>query len=135
MGKSHDSGGFTIIEVLVVTTIIIAIIAISSSYLSGKFAFRRSVDDVTNQIASMLQLGRLRSLREGVGYRLVLADCTNINESDPDCKKCNSDASYEQYQEGDDELTLILERGDSNLGRPHGAFSRYIPSDSSPISI
>jgi len=116
MENSHDSGGFTIIEVLVVTTIIIAIIAMSSSYLSGKFALRRSVDDVTNQIASMLQLGKLRSLREGVEYRVVLADCTNINESDSDCKKCNSDASYEQYQEGDDEMTLILERGDSNLG-------------------
>lgn len=116
MRQSHDSGGFTIIEVLVVITVIIAVIAIGSSYLSGTFALRRSVDDVTNQIASMLQLGKLRSVRDGVEYRLVFADCTNINESDPDCNKCNSDASYEQYQEGDDEMTLILERGDSNVG-------------------
>ena len=116
MEETNKAGGFTIVEILVVITVIVTIIAISSSYLSGKFALRRSVDDITNQIASTLQLVKLKSARDGVEYRVVFANCINIDDSDDDCRKCNSDASYVQYQEGDEELTLILERGDSNIG-------------------
>lgn len=112
----RNTEGFTMIEVLTVVTVMVVVLAVGSSYLSGKFALRRSVDELTNNISSMLNLGKLRSVRDGVEYRVVFADCTNVNESDPDCFVCNSPANYVEYQTGDEELTMILERGDSNRG-------------------
>lgn len=113
----HKSEGYSLIEVLAVITVMTAVLVIGSSYISGKFALRRSVDDITNNIASVLQLGKLRSAREGVEYRVVFANCTNVNEADPDCPRCsNPSTDYDEYQAGDENLTLILERGDSNIG-------------------
>lgn len=116
MKSLQSKGGFSMIEILVVISVMVVVLAAGSSYFSGKFALRRSVDEVTNNISSMLNLGKLKSVRDGVEYRVVFANCTNINESDPDCSVCNSPANYDEYQTGDEELTLILERGDSNRG-------------------
>lgn len=113
MTRFQKSEGFSLIEVLAVITVMTVIIVMGSSYFSGKFALRRSVDDITNNVASMLQMGKLKSVRDGVEYRVVLADCTNVDETDPDCPICNT---YDEYQAGDENLTLILERGDSNTG-------------------
>lgn len=110
----RNSEGFSLIEVLVVISIMVIVMAIGSSYITGNFAKRRSVDEVTNNISSMLQLGKLKSVRDGVEYRVVLAKCNNVNQTIPDCPKCNSLASYDEYQAGDKEISLILERGDSN---------------------
>lgn len=112
MKQNRNTRGFSLIEVMVVITVMVTVLAIGTSYITGKSAQRRSVDGVTNNISSMLQLGKLKSVRDGVEYRVVLARCDNINDSDPDCPQCDS---YDQYQAGDEDVSLILERGDSNL--------------------
>lgn len=111
----RNSEGFSLIEVLVAISIMVIILAIGSSYITGNSAKRHSVDEVTNNIASMLQLGKLKSVRDGVEYRVVLAKCDDIDETIPDCPKCSSFASYDEYQAGDKDISLILERGDSNI--------------------
>ena len=68
---------------------------------------------MTNNIGTTLQLAKLKSAREGVEYRLVLATCTSVDSSDPDCEKCNT---YSDYSTGDETMNVILERGDSNVG-------------------
>jgi Tfp pilus assembly protein FimT len=115
MRASRNTEGFSLIEVLVVISVMIIIMTIGSTYITGNFAKRRSVDEVTNNISSMLQLAKLKSVRDGVEYRVVLAKCDDIDDSNPDCPKCNSAASYDEYAAGDKEISLILERGDSNL--------------------
>lgn len=105
--------GFSAVEMLVVTTIIAIIIAASASYLSSSVALRRSVDDITANIATTLQLIKLRSGRSGVEYRAVFAKCTEVDDTDPDCLICNT---YSEYSEGDEEISIIVERGDSNRG-------------------
>lgn len=109
----HKSEGYSLIEILAVITVMTVVIVIGSSYFSGRFALRRSVDNITNNISSMLQMGKLKSVRDGVEYRVVFADCTTVNETDADCSICTT---YDEYQAGDENLTLILERGDSNSG-------------------
>ena len=111
MSFFRSSDGFSIIEALIVITVMMTIIVIGSSNITDKFALRRSVDGVTNNISSMLQLGKLKSVRDGVEYRVVFARCDDIDDSDADCPQCGE---YIQYQAGDDEVSLILERGDSN---------------------
>jgi len=113
MRSLRNSDGYNIVEILIVISVMITVIVIGSSYITDKFALRRSVDGVTNNISSMLQVGKLRSVRDGVEYRVVLARCDNIDDSDPDCPQCDS---YDQYQAGDNDVSLILERGDSNVG-------------------
>ena len=111
----RNSEGFSLIEVLVVISIMVIVLAIGSSYITGNFAKRRSVDEVTNNIASLLQLGKLKSVRDGVEYRVVFAKCD-------DCPRCNdidetnpSGVDYDEYEPGDKEISLILEMGDSNI--------------------
>ena len=115
MKQNRNTYGFSLIEVMVVITVMITVLALGTSYITGKSAQRRSVDGVTNNISSMLQLGKLKSVRDGVEYRVVFARCDDIDESDPDCPFCKTDADYVEYQDGDKEVSLILERGDSNL--------------------
>lgn len=113
MGKLKEKSGFSIIEILVVVSVAAIVIVIGSSTLSGKFAVRRSVDDLSNSIGSTLQLIRLQSARNGAEYRIVLAGCDSINDDDPDCSICES---YNEYSVGDKELGVMVERGDSNRG-------------------
>src|SRR3990167_9972922 len=115
MKQNRNTYGFSLIEVMVVITVMITVLALGTSYITGKSAQRRSVDGVTNNISSMLQLGKLKSVRDGVEYRVVFARCDDIDDSDPDCLFCKTDLDYVEYQDGDKEVSLILERGDSNL--------------------
>jgi len=113
MENFHRIEGFSLIEMLVVMTVVAVILQMGASYFSGNFALRRSVDEVTNSIGTTLQLAKLQSARQGVEYRLVFASCTSVDSSDPDCETCNT---YSDYSTGDETMNVILERGDSNVG-------------------
>jgi len=113
MRQANDTSGYSIIEVLAVISIMMTVLAIGTSFISWKSAERRSVDGVTNNVSSMLQTGKLMSVRDGVEYRVVFARCDDVDDTDPDCPQCDA---YVQYQAGDKEISLIMERGDSNLG-------------------
>jgi prepilin-type N-terminal cleavage/methylation domain-containing protein len=116
MKRYKGQRGFTIVEILVVMSVMVIVLAVGSSFFSSMSVLRRSVDETTNNISSLLQIGKLRSARDGVEYRVVFAGCGNVDDSDADCPVCASLASYEGYQEGDDILTVTFERGDSNRG-------------------
>lgn len=116
MRRYKGQSGFTIVEILVVMSVMVIVLALGSSFLSGMSVLRRSVDETTNNISSLLQIGKLRSSRDGVEYRVVFAGCGNVDDSDADCPVCASLGSYEEYQEGDDTITVTFERGDSNRG-------------------
>jgi len=113
MENFHRTEGFSLVEVLIVMAVAAVILVAGASNFSGIFALRRSVDEVTNNIGTTLQLAKLKSAREGVEYRLVLASCTSVDSSDPDCEKCDT---YSDYSTGDETMNVILERGDSNVG-------------------
>jgi len=113
MRQAHNTNGYSIIEVLAVISIMMTVLAIGTSFISWKAAQRRSVDEVTNNVSSMLQTGKLMSVRDGVEYRVVFARCDDVDDTDPDCPKCDE---YVEYQAGDKEISLIMERGDSNTG-------------------
>lgn len=108
--------GFSMVEILVVMSVMVIVLALGSSFLSGMSVLRRSVDETTNNISSLLQIGKLRSARDGVEYRVVFARCGNVDDSDADCPVCASPGSYEEYQAGDDMIAVTFERGDSNRG-------------------
>ncbi len=111
MDRLKGNAGYNIIEVLVVVTVAAIVFVIGASSLSSKFAVRRSVDELTNNIGSTLQLIKLQSARTGAEHRIVLAGCDTIDDEDPDCPICES---YNGYSEGDGEFSIIVERGDSN---------------------
>ena len=113
MNKIIKQKGFSIIEVLVVTSVIVIILAAASSYFSSKTALRRSVDDITANVATTLQMTKLQAGRSGVEHRAVMADCTQLDETDPDCTICDT---YVDFNDGDREISIIVERGDSNRG-------------------
>lgn len=116
MRRHKGQNGFTIVEILVVMSVMIIVLALGSSFLSGMSVLRRSVDETTNNISSLLQIGKLKASRDGVEYRVVFARCGNVDDSDADCPVCASLGSYEEYEEEDDTLTVTFERGDSNRG-------------------
>jgi len=62
--------GFSMVEILVVMSVMVIVLALGSSFLSGMSVLRRSVDETTNNISSLLQIGKLRSARDGVEYRV-----------------------------------------------------------------
>jgi len=99
------------VEILIVTSVIAILLAASSSYFSSNVALRRSVDNITANVATTLQLIKLRAGRSGVEFRAVFANCTTLDESDPDCIKCNT---YSDYTAGDEEINIMVQRGDSN---------------------
>jgi len=88
------------------------IIVIAGS-MSGRFAARRSVDNMTRNISSTLQLAKLRAVRYGIEYRAVLASCGQLENTDPACPICQN---YTNYNPGDETITITIERGDSNRG-------------------
>lgn len=104
--------GLSMIEILIVVGIMMIIIVIAGS-MSSRFAARRSMDNMTRNLSSTLQLAKLNAVRRGVEYRAVLASCGQLNNADPDCPVCNA---YNDYSAGDDTITLTIERGDSNRG-------------------
>lgn len=102
----------TIIEALIVATVISLLAGIAGLMVS-RFTVSRSINDITRNISSTLQMAKLKSARDGVEYRAVFSQCDDIDDTDPDCKFCNS---YTDFAPGDDTLTITLERGNSNRG-------------------
>jgi Tfp pilus assembly protein FimT len=84
--------GITMIEVVIVSVIIGVIIAITGT-ISGKFADRRSVDRITMNISSTLQIMKLKALRHGLEYQAAFA-----------------------FNSGEKTLTIVTQRGNSNRG-------------------
>jgi len=103
---------YSLIEVLIVTGVI-AMTAVMGGMLASRFATSRSIDDITRNIASNLQVAKLKSIRQGVEYRAVFSSCSDLDGSDPACPVCNT---YKKYKTGDDRITIAIERGDSNRG-------------------
>ena len=85
--------GFTLIELVVVAGIAAIVIGIGSFAITGKFAMRRSVDQVGEKISASLQLAKVRAARQGVEYQTVM-----------------------NYDSGTETITVESQRGDSNVG-------------------
>ncbi len=105
--------GFSIVEALLVIVIIGILVAMGGS-LAANYSIRKSVDRVTGDISSSLQIAKLKAARQGVEYRTLFASCTgDLDTSDPKCFKCPG-YNYTDYIAGDKTLTIIRERGNSN---------------------
>ena len=87
--NKNKKEGYSLVELLVVTTIIGVIIALAGG-LSYKSTYRRSVDSLATRVANTLQLTKLRAARNGVEFRT-------------------------RFVQSGNELQLITERGDSNI--------------------
>jgi len=115
----EETDGFSIVEALLVIGFIVILVAMGGT-LGAKFATRRSVDRITGDISSTLQITKLKAARQGVEYRTLFASCADdLVASDPDlkCFKC-PDSDYVDYSPGDKTLTIMRERGNSNNGTP-----------------
>ena len=112
LNKFEQKNGFSIVELLIVTSIAAILLAASSSYFSSNVALRRSVDDLTANIATTLQLAKLQAGRSGVEFRAVFATCDTPG-GDDECLTCSN---YTDFAEGDEVINIIVERGDSNRG-------------------
>lgn len=100
------------VELMMVTIVIAIVLVAASSFFSSRVALRRSVDDITVNIATTLQLVKMKAARDGVEYRAVLSTCSTYDEvTDPDCLLCTD---YTDFADGDQEINIIIERGDSN---------------------
>lgn len=113
LNNFKQNRGFSIVEMLIVTSVAAILLAASSSYFSSNIVLRRSVDNITANVATTLQLIKLRAGRSGVEFRAVFSHCTDVDETDADCFRCNT---YADYTAGDEEINIIVERGDSNRG-------------------
>src|SRR3972149_11315200 len=103
--------GFSIIEALVVLGVIGILVAMGGS-LAANYSIRKSVDRITGDISSSLQIAKLKAARQGVEYRTLFASC-DLDTADPNCFVC---PDYTDYIAGDETLTIIRERGNSNIG-------------------
>ena len=107
--------GFSIIEALLVLGVISILVAMGGS-LAVNFSIRKSVDRITGDISSSLQIAKLKAARQGVEYRTLFASCADdLDTTDPNCSVC---PDYTDYIAGDETLTIIRERGNSNNGTP-----------------
>jgi Tfp pilus assembly protein FimT len=110
-GKERQRG-MSIVEALVVVGVISLLAAIAGLMVS-RFNSSRSINDITRNISSTLQMAKLKSARDGVEYRAVFSRCDEVDDTDPNCKFCNN---YSDFALEDDTLTITLERGNSNKG-------------------
>src|SRR3989337_3390372 len=111
--------GFSIMEALLVLGVISILVAMGGS-LAANYSIRKSVDRITGDISSTLQITKLKAARQGVEYRTLFASCAeDLVASDPDskCLKCPY-SDYVDYSPGDKTLTIMRERGNSNNGTP-----------------
>ncbi|MGH7799751.1 MAG: pilus assembly FimT family protein [Thermodesulfobacteriota bacterium] len=105
--------GFGIVEALVVMGVIGILVAMGGS-LAAKFSIRKSVDRITGDISSSIQIAKLKAARQGVEYRTLFASCSeDLVTTGPNCTVC---PDYTDYGAGDGTLTIIRERGNSNNG-------------------
>src|SRR3990170_8567780 len=105
----ENRDGFSIVEALVVLGVIGILVAMGGS-LAVNFSIRKSVDRITGDISSSLQITKLKAARQGVEYRTLFASC-DLDTADPNCFVC---PDYTDYIAGDETLTIIRERGNSN---------------------
>ena len=112
MRSKERQRGMTIIEALIVAGVISLLAGIAGLMVS-RFTVSRSINDITRNISSTLQMAKMKSARDGVEYRAVFSQCDDIDDTDPNCKFCNN---YNDFALGDDTLTITLERGNSNRG-------------------
>ncbi len=112
MHSKERQRGMTIIEALIVASVISLLAGIAGLMVS-RFTVSRSINDITRNISSTLQMAKMKSARDGVEYRAVFSQCDDIDDTDPNCKFCNN---YNDFALGDDTLTITLERGNSNRG-------------------
>jgi prepilin-type N-terminal cleavage/methylation domain-containing protein len=114
--------GFSLIELLVVIGIASVLLALGAT-LSSKFAARHSTDNVTRTISSTLQLTRLKAAREGLEYRAVFSNCSNLGSytcGNFTCggtlngQTCLACSAYTEYKPSDNKLYIRVERGNSN---------------------
>ena len=115
MDRKETQRGMTIVEALIVAGVI-ALLAGIAGLMVSRFNTSRSINDIAREISATLQMAKMKSARDGVEYRAVFSRCDNINNADPNCKFCESDADYTDFALGDDRLTITLERGNSNRG-------------------
>ena len=106
--------GFSIVEALVVLGVIGILVAMGGS-LAANYSIRKSVDRITGDISSSLQIAKLKAARQGVEYRTLFASCADLDTDDPNCFVCSD---YDDYiaVPPDETLTIIRERGNSNIG-------------------
>src|SRR3989337_3461431 len=106
--------GFSIMEALVVLGVISILVAMGGS-LAVNFSIRKSVDRITGDICSSLQIAKLKAARQGVEYRTLFASCADLDTTDSNCFVCSD---YDDYiaVPPDETLTIIRERGNSNIG-------------------
>ncbi|NIP31750.1 MAG: prepilin-type N-terminal cleavage/methylation domain-containing protein [Candidatus Dadabacteria bacterium] len=122
-----DNKGFNIIEVLLVATVI-SILVIMTGSISSKFVDRRSVDRLTNEISSNLNLAKLQSARHGVEYETVLT-------IDSDNKKLNIKTRRGSSNTGTDFTDSGQFEETSNVDFKMMKDYTIIPSDDSTINI
>lgn len=91
--------GFSVIELLVVIGFMVILIGMAGN-LSSKFASRRSVESVTNDVGSSLNLARMRSAREGVEVRADIS-----------------------FNPSNQEIAVTAFRGSSNINTPPSGFT------------
>jgi prepilin-type N-terminal cleavage/methylation domain-containing protein len=113
MHSKQKQRGMTVIEVLVVAGVISLLAGIAGLMVS-RFNTSRSINGIARDISSTLQMAKMKSARDGVEYRAVFSRCDDVDDTDPNCKFCNSYSDFNPSV--DDRLTITLERGNSNRG-------------------
>jgi len=93
-----DREGFNLIEVLLVTGIIGIVLALAGN-LSGKFAGRRSIDRITANVSSTLQIVKLKALRHGLEYQAVFTFDSNEKTLNIVTQRGNSNRGSDRYEE------------------------------------
>ena len=112
MRSKESQRGMTIVEALVVASVVSLLAAIAGIMVS-RFTVSRTINDLTRNISSTLQMAKLKSARDGVEYRVIFSRCNDIDDTDPNCNFCNN---YIDFAAGHENLTITLERGNSNRG-------------------
>jgi Tfp pilus assembly protein FimT len=92
MHSIEKEEGITMSEILIVSMVIAVVIGITGA-ISTKFAERRSVDRITMNISSTIQIVKLKALRHGLEHQAAFA-----------------------FNSGEKTLTIVTQRGNSNRG-------------------
>lgn len=89
--SKYCNKGFNVVELLI-SIGIIALLILLAGNISSKFFLRRSVDNITFQIGSLLNQTKLQAARQGVEHQITI-----------------------NYDRGNNTIILSNERGDSNI--------------------